>query len=100
MPLYLVLALWAAVLPTSLLQPALPLLEDIAQAGIDMGMNETAKLLSTKVKRGRLTADNGSHLNKITPTLSYDGIDQANLIVEAVVENPVIKKNVLVRSNH
>ena len=72
------------------------IMKDIAQAGIDMGMNEAAKLLSTKVKRGRLTADKmAATLNKITPTLSYDGIDQANLIVEAVVENPAIKKNVL-----
>ncbi|ARN76020.1 fatty acid oxidation complex subunit alpha FadB [Oceanicoccus sagamiensis] len=72
------------------------IMKDIAQAGIDMGMGEAAKLLSTKVKRGRLTADKmAATLNKITPTLSYDGIDQADLIVEAVVENPAVKKAVL-----
>lgn len=72
------------------------IMKDIAQAGIDMGMDEAAKLLSSKVKRGRLTTDKmTATLNMITPTLSYDGIDQTDLVVEAVVENAAVKKAVL-----
>ncbi len=72
------------------------IMKDIAQAGIDMGLNEAGKLLAKKVKRGRLSAEAmAATLSKISPTLSYEGIDKADLLVEAVVENPKIKKAVL-----
>ena len=72
------------------------IMKDIAQAGIDMGIGEAAKLLSARVNRGRLTADKmAATLHKISPTLSYDSIDNADIIVEAVVENPAVKKSVL-----
>ncbi|MEE8056583.1 MAG: fatty acid oxidation complex subunit alpha FadB [Pseudomonadales bacterium] len=71
-------------------------MKDIAQAGLDTGMGEAGKLLAKKVSRGRLTPEGmASTLSNITPTLSYDGIDQADLLVEAVVENIQIKKAVL-----
>jgi 3-hydroxyacyl-CoA dehydrogenase/enoyl-CoA hydratase/3-hydroxybutyryl-CoA epimerase/enoyl-CoA isomerase len=72
------------------------LMKDIAQPGIDMGMGEAAKLLSAQVNRGRLRPEQmAATLNKITPTLNYDSIDQVDIIVEAVVENPKVKKAVL-----
>ena len=72
------------------------IMKDIAQAGIDMGLNEAGKLLAKKVTRGRLSAEAMANtLSKISPTLSYDGIDKADLLVEAVVENANIKKAVL-----
>lgn len=72
------------------------IMKDIAQAGIDMGMAEAGKLLAKKVSRGRMDAAKmASTLNMISPTLSYDTIDDAQLIVEAVVENPAVKKAVL-----
>ncbi|MGK0500392.1 MAG: 3-hydroxyacyl-CoA dehydrogenase/enoyl-CoA hydratase/3-hydroxybutyryl-CoA epimerase [Oceanicoccus sp.] len=72
------------------------IMKDIAQAGIDAGMSEAGGLLAKQVKRGRLSPEvMASTLNKISPTLSYEGIDSAELVVEAVVENPTVKKAVL-----
>lgn len=71
-------------------------MKDIAQEGIDLGLNEAAKLLNKRVERGRMSAaDMARTLNRIEPTLSYDGFEQVDLVVEAVVENPKVKKSVL-----
>ena len=71
-------------------------MKDIAQAGIDLGMNEANKLLSKQVNRGRMTADKmGKILASIEPTLSYDNFDELDIVVEAVVENPKVKHAVL-----
>lgn len=72
------------------------LMKDIAQAGVDAGMAEAGKLLAKRLKRGRISADDmAATLGKITPTLNYSGIEDTELIVEAVVENPAVKKSVL-----
>ncbi len=72
------------------------LMKDIAEAGIELGMKEAGKLLAKRVSRGRMTADKMSAvLNSIRPSLSYDGFDKADVIVEAVVENPKVKRAVL-----
>ncbi len=72
------------------------IMKDINQAGIDLGLGEASKLLSKLVGRGRLdAAEMAAVLNKITPALSYDGFDQVDLVVEAVVENPKVKHAVL-----
>ncbi|GMG88677.1 fatty acid oxidation complex subunit alpha FadB [Biformimicrobium ophioploci] len=72
------------------------MMKDINQAGIDLGLAEANKLLSKMVERGRMTASKmGDVLNKIDPTLSYDGFDDIDIVVEAVVENPKVKHAVL-----
>lgn len=72
------------------------IMKDIVQSSIDTGMNEAGKLLSKQVKRGRSTPEKmAATLSKITPTLDYASIDNAEMIVEAVVENEKIKKAVL-----
>lgn len=72
------------------------IMKDIAQAGIDAGMAEAGKLLSKQVKRGKMTPESMAEtLHQISPTLSYESIDGAEIIVEAVVENRDIKKSVL-----
>jgi len=72
------------------------LMKDIAQDGIDLGLSEASKLLSKQVERGRLSvADMAGVLNKIQPSLSYDGFESVDIVVEAVVENPKIKHAVL-----
>lgn len=72
------------------------LMKDIAQSGIDAGMAEASKLLATRVNRKRLSAEKmAATLTSIKPTLTYDGIEAADIIVEAVVENPAVKKSVL-----
>ncbi|MDO8344226.1 MAG: fatty acid oxidation complex subunit alpha FadB [Cellvibrio sp.] len=71
-------------------------MKDIAQQGIDLGLAEANKLLSKRVERKKLTAtEMGNVLNRIEPVLTYDGFDQIDIVVEAVVENPKVKKAVL-----
>jgi len=71
-------------------------MKDIAQAGLDLGLGEANKLLSKRVARGRMTPEKmGEVLNSIDPTLSYEGFDNVDIVVEAVVENPKVKHAVL-----
>ncbi|WBA83907.1 fatty acid oxidation complex subunit alpha FadB [Endozoicomonas sp. GU-1] len=72
------------------------LMKDINQEGLDLGLSEATKLLSKRVSRGRMDAGKmGSVLNKIVPTLSYGDFEGVDVVVEAVVENPKVKKAVL-----
>jgi 3-hydroxyacyl-CoA dehydrogenase/enoyl-CoA hydratase/3-hydroxybutyryl-CoA epimerase/enoyl-CoA isomerase len=71
-------------------------MKDIAQAGIDLGLAEASKLLSKQVERGRMSAAKmAGILNKIQPILCYDGFDNVDIVVEAVVENAKVKHAVL-----
>lgn len=72
------------------------LMKDIAQEGIDLGLGEANKLLEKQVARGKIDSKKMfSVLSSITPTLDYAEIDTADIVVEAVVENPDVKKSVL-----
>lgn len=72
------------------------LMKDIAQEGIDLGMNEASKLLNKQLARGRIDSNKMvSIMSSITPTLTYGGFEKAHIIVEAVVENVDVKKSVL-----
>lgn len=72
------------------------LMKDVRQDGLDLGMQEARKLLNKRVERGRLSTDRMiSALTSIEPTLDYSGFDKVDIVVEAVVENPDIKKSVL-----
>jgi len=71
-------------------------MKDIAQAGLDLGLSEAAKLLNKQVSRGRIDTEKmASVLNMIDPTLSYDQFSAVDIVVEAVVENSKIKQAVL-----
>ncbi|WP_334079013.1 fatty acid oxidation complex subunit alpha FadB [Microbulbifer sp. M83] len=71
-------------------------MKDIEQKGIDLGLKEANKLLTKLVDRGRMTpAKMGETLNRIEPTLSYDGFDDVDVVVEAVVEKLKVKHSVL-----
>lgn len=71
-------------------------MKDIAQKGIDLGLSEANKLISKRVERKKISAaEMGDVLNRIEPALSYDGFDNVDIVVEAVVENPKVKKAVL-----
>ena len=72
------------------------IMKDVRQEGIDLGMSESRKLLEKRVSRGRLDT-NGmiAALSKISPALDYKEFGDVDLVVEAVVENPEVKKSVL-----
>ena len=72
------------------------LMKDIAEAGIELGLNEANKLLSRRVDKKRMKPlAMGEALNRIRPTLSYAEFGDVDVVVEAVVENPKVKAMVL-----
>jgi 3-hydroxyacyl-CoA dehydrogenase/enoyl-CoA hydratase/3-hydroxybutyryl-CoA epimerase/enoyl-CoA isomerase len=77
------------------------IMKDIAQAGIDLGLAEASKLLSKQVERGRMSAvdEMAAVLNKIQPSLTYEGFADVDVVVEAVVENPKVKHAVLTNTS-
>lgn len=72
------------------------IMKDIADKALDLGMSEANKLLSKQVERNKLTAEKaGAVLSTIRPTLNYGDFGNVDIVIEAVVENPKIKKAVL-----
>ncbi|MGJ3355639.1 fatty acid oxidation complex subunit alpha FadB [Providencia sp. Je.9.19] len=72
------------------------LMKDINEKSLDLGIEEAQKLLNGQFERGRITAAKmATTLSSIRPSLSYAGIENSQIIVEAVVENPKIKAAVL-----
>jgi 3-hydroxyacyl-CoA dehydrogenase / enoyl-CoA hydratase / 3-hydroxybutyryl-CoA epimerase / enoyl-CoA isomerase len=58
-------------------------------------MSEAGKLLSKQVERGKIKPDGMSAtLSRIRPTLNYGDFKDVDIIIEAVVENPKVKKAV------
>lgn len=72
------------------------IMKDIADKALDLGMNEANKLLATQVERKKMNAEKAGHtLAMIRPTLNYGDFGAVDIVVEAVVENPKVKKSVL-----
>jgi 3-hydroxyacyl-CoA dehydrogenase/enoyl-CoA hydratase/3-hydroxybutyryl-CoA epimerase/enoyl-CoA isomerase len=72
------------------------IMKDIAREGLDAGIAEAKKQFDKRVSRGRMTGDKMlDAMLSITPTLDYSNFDQVDVVIEAVVENPGIKKKVL-----
>ena len=71
------------------------IMKDIAQEGMNLGIAEARKQLDKQVVKSLNSAKMFSILSSIEPTLSYDSIVEADIVVEAVVENPKIKQSVL-----
>lgn len=72
------------------------IMKDIADKALDLGMNEANKLLAKMVERKKMTPEKaGAILSTIRPTLNYGDFGNVDIIVEAVVENPKVKKSVL-----
>ncbi len=72
------------------------IMKDLNQEALDLGLATASNLLNKLHERSRITTQKlGTTLNNISTSLSYDSINEADVIVEAVVENPNIKKAVL-----
>jgi len=70
-------------------------MKDIRDDALALGMNEAGKLLSKQVEKGRMTpAKMSETLSRIRPTLNYGDFGGVDIIIEAVVENPQVKKAV------
>lgn len=71
-------------------------LKDINQEGIDLGLQEAAKVLGRRVDKGKLTvADMAQALTRIRPALEYPPMAACDIAIEAVVENTKVKQAVL-----
>ena len=71
-------------------------MKDINPQALALGMKEASKLLNKQLERGKIDgAKLASVLTTIQPTLDYAGFERADVVVEAVVENPQIKAKVL-----
>jgi 3-hydroxyacyl-CoA dehydrogenase len=69
------------------------LLKELDPAALERGMASIRKGYESSVAKGRLTPDaSATRLALITPTTSYDGFEQAEIVVEAVFENMDLKK--------
>jgi 3-hydroxyacyl-CoA dehydrogenase len=71
------------------------ILRDTDQAALDRGMAAIRKNYDASVKRGRFTPEIvEQRIAQIRPQLTYDGFQDADLILEAVFENLALKKQV------
>ena len=71
-------------------------MKDISEKSLTLGMTEAAKLLNKQLERGKIDGLKLSGvISTIQPTLEYTGFDRVDVVVEAVVENPKVKKAVL-----
>jgi 3-hydroxyacyl-CoA dehydrogenase len=71
------------------------IMKETAQDALDRGWATIQKNYANSVKRGRFTQDYvNERLKLITPQLTFDGFDQADIIVEAVFENMALKKEI------
>lgn len=72
------------------------IMKDINQAALELGLKEATGLLNKQLKRGRIDGIKmAGVLNNIHPSLDYAPVKEANIVVEAVVENPKVKGAVL-----
>ncbi|MFN7928055.1 MAG: 3-hydroxyacyl-CoA dehydrogenase NAD-binding domain-containing protein [Blastocatellia bacterium] len=71
------------------------LLKETSQEALDRGIATITKNYGNTVKKGRLTEEAmQQRLSLITPTLSYDGFENADVIIEAVFENMALKEEI------
>ena len=71
-------------------------MKDINAEALQLGMKEAKKLLAKRVERGIMTTDvMADTLARINTTLTYGDVANADIVVEAVVENVKVKKMVL-----
>ena len=70
-------------------------LKETSQEALDRGVNNIRHNYAATVAKGRLAQPAmDERLLRITPQLTYDGFEQADIIVEAVFESMAVKKQV------
>ncbi|MGD0305431.1 MAG: enoyl-CoA hydratase-related protein, partial [Candidatus Acidiferrales bacterium] len=71
------------------------LLKDTDQPALDRGIATIQKNYANSVKRGRMKQEFvGERMNLITPTLTWDGFEKVDLVIEAVFEGMALKKEI------
>jgi 3-hydroxyacyl-CoA dehydrogenase len=71
------------------------IVKETSQEALDRGMATIRRNYAGSVKKGRLAqAEMDRRMSLITPQLTYDGFEQADIIAEAVFEGMALKKQV------
>jgi 3-hydroxyacyl-CoA dehydrogenase len=71
------------------------LLKEVEQAALDRGLATIRKNYENSVKKGRFSQEvMDQRMALIRPQLTYDGFDQADLIIEAAFESMELKKSI------
>lgn len=71
------------------------LLKDVDDAAVHKGMATIRKNYESTVAKGKMTADAmAKTLSLITPTTTYDGFEQVDIVVEAAFEDMNLKKEI------
>ncbi|MGH9144321.1 MAG: 3-hydroxyacyl-CoA dehydrogenase NAD-binding domain-containing protein, partial [Vicinamibacterales bacterium] len=69
------------------------LLKEVDQAALDRGIATIRRNYDVTMSKGKMTAEQVENtMALITPTTSYDGFDQVDIVTEAVFENMELKK--------
>jgi 3-hydroxyacyl-CoA dehydrogenase len=70
------------------------LLKDVDDAALQRGLATIRRNYDVTMSKGKMTAEQVEKtMALITPTTSYDGFDQVDIVVEAVFENMDLKKS-------
>lgn len=70
-------------------------LKDVDQAAADRGKQYSEKLVAKGVERGKVTQEKGDELlARITPTTDPAAAEGADIVIEAVFEDPSVKEQV------
>jgi 3-hydroxyacyl-CoA dehydrogenase len=70
------------------------LLKDVDDAALQRGLATIRRNYDVTMSKGKMTAEQvDKTMALITPTTSYDGFDQVDIVVEAVFENMELKKS-------
>ncbi len=71
------------------------IVKETTQQALDKGMATIRKNYQNSVNKGRFSAETmQARLNRIIPSLTYQGFEDADIIVEAVFEGMALKKEV------
>lgn len=71
------------------------IMNDISQAFVDKGLKTIEKNLDRAVSKGKMSSDEKVNiLGRISPSVSLDDFAQADFVVEAIIENLELKKQV------
>ena len=71
-------------------------LKDVSQEAADRGKNYSEKLVAKAVERGRQSREDGDALlARITPTTDPAAAAGAEIVIEAVFEDPAVKRQVM-----
>jgi len=68
---------------------------EMKKEGLDRGVEAIRKVYEGQVKKGRMTEEKAkAKIDLLTPSLSYDDISDADLVIEAVFEEMGVKEQV------